>query len=284
MKTTLLSILLLTTSLPLTARSPDDLQDILRETRIVADVLNSALRQELRKDLRVTQLDAQYLAAQGGLVSVKLNSPWLKFDERGEPEFEFHGNISLPEIPAMVNDILNELEINMSPYEPETLEDLRELREEQKQLRMDIRESRSVLRTKRRELVRTASNESHKRDTLEEEIQRLQDELKLLEEQNGALSDEIDSQYNALKDVPAAPQPARAPAPPEPVVLDDVLAQAVCDYGATLKSLPDGQFLTLAVHRGKSTAYYAFRMDHVKTCNRGGRVDVLLDRAYQYQG
>jgi len=63
------------------ARDIDNLDDLLREARIVADVMKSALRTELRDGVRVTSVSAEYLARQGVLVSVKLNAPWLVIND-----------------------------------------------------------------------------------------------------------------------------------------------------------------------------------------------------------
>ena len=268
------------------ARDINDIEAHQRETRIVADVMRSALRQELRQDVRVTNVSAEYLPKQGVLLSVTLNTPWLKIDERGEPHFEFHGNISLPEIPAMVNNILQDLQINVAPYEPEALEELRDLREEQRELRSEARDTRAELRSERRDLIRSEGD--HERGQIESEIARLEEQLSRIDAHYDQLTAEIETQYQRMREVrdvvPTAPTPV-TPQPPQPVDVEEVLTQAVCDYGSTLKSLNSQEFLTLAVRKGKSTSYYAFRMEHVDACNKGNlKVPRLLELAYQYEG
>ncbi|MFT7651158.1 MAG: hypothetical protein ACI9ON_002029 [Limisphaerales bacterium] len=266
------------------AKVPDDLDEIQRQTRIIEEVLQGALRQELRSELRVTNVDAQYLAPQGVLISVNINTPWLKFDKRGEPEFQFHGNISIPEIPAMVTSILQDLQIRVPAYEPEALEEIRELREEQRDLRMEGREHRSALRGKRRELVRT--DDSGDQRELEEEIVKIEKQLQLIDQQYDSLTAEIESQYAYLREQPQVPTAVAKPAnPTQPLDLDEVFTQAICDYGSTLKSLDSDQYITLAIRQGNETQYLAYRMDHVENCGLGNmKPDRLLEHAYQYDG
>ena len=109
-------------------------------------------------------------------------------------------------------------------------------------------------------------------------------ELQALESQSNALSADIDRQYEELRDYRGGPT---TPAPPtEPGrEVSSIIAQAVCDYAATLKSLDDDHFLTVAVRRDEVTKYYAFQMEEVRSCNRGDvRTERLLELAYQYEG
>lgn len=263
------------------AEVPNNIEDIKRESRIFNDVLGAALRQQLRGDTRVTQMRTDYLPHQGVLISMTLNTPWLKYDSNGEPQFEFHGEISLPEIPAMVSNILQDLQLNASPYEPESLEELRALREEQRSLRSESRSKRSELRAQRRLLARSEGRQE--RQHVENEVETLEKELNLLEEQYEALSNEIEMHYDALRDAPEpppAPQPANQSQPQlEP---DEVFAQAICDYGQTLKSLRANEYLTLAVRRGQQSEYFVFRMDEVKRCTGSNGATRLLANATRY--
>ena len=246
--------------------------------------MQGALRQELRNELRGTSVEAEYLAPQSVLVAVNINTPWLKFNQRGEPEFQFHGNISIPEIPAMVTNILQDLQIRVPAYEPEVLEEIRELREEQRELRMEGREHRSELRGKRRELVRTDDGDDQ--HELVEEIVKIEEQLKLIDQQYDSLTTEIQSQYAYLREQPKAPATVAKPTnPTQPLNLEEVFTQAVCDYGSTLKSLDSDQYITVAIRKGNETRYLAYRMEHVEDCGRGSiKPDRLLEHAYQYDG
>ncbi|NKC01335.1 MAG: hypothetical protein GKR90_22945 [Pseudomonadales bacterium] len=277
----LLSVGLLTT--PVSAREISDLNNIQRETRIVSDVIRAALRDQLRRDVRVTSLSAEYLARQGVLVSITLNTPWIKIGEEGEPSFDFHGNVTMVEIPEMVTNILQDLQIHIPPFEPESIEDLKALREEQRELRRDARELRSDLREKRRELVRRDDDD----DELNERVAILEAELATVESQFNELSAEIDATYQELK-APTTPSISTTQAvnnKREPIDLAMIVAQTACDYGDTLKSLNSDEYLTFSLRRGKTTEYFAFEMNHVRQCSGDERrVERLLDLAYRYEG
>ena len=281
-QTALVAVLLLSAA-PSAAKEPKNLQDIQRESRIVADVMKSALRGELGQGMRLTNADAQYLARQGVLITLSVNSPWLTIHEDGQgTSLEFNGEFSLPaEIPALVENILEDLQIDAAPFDADALDELRELRHEQRAMRGEQRSLRSRLRAARRALVRAEGDDS--KSALREEIQGIEEDLKHTEVEYDELSNAIDEQYQRLRTYRDDAKPP--PAPPSPPDVDLVIAGAVCDYGATLKSLSSDRFITIALRRGKTTQYFAFLMNHVKECSRSNlKPERLLELAYQYDG
>jgi hypothetical protein len=263
------------------ARDVEQLADIQREARITADVIRSALREQLPDGVRATSVTAEYLARQGVLVTIKLNSPWLVINDDAA-KIQFNGRLNLEEIPIMVENILTDLNIDLTPYEPEALEALRALREEQRELRLEQRELRSELRKTRRSLVR-AENDKARRE-FEEKITRLERELHTVDAQYDELAADIDEQYQVLRDYRGGPTPGEPKtAPPEQMT--NVIARAVCDYGGTLRSLNSENYLTTALRRNENTEYLVFKMDHVFDCSNSDiSWERLLELAYQYQG
>ena len=264
------------------AREPDNLAEIQREARIVADVMRSAMRSEL-KDVRVTSVNAEYLPRQGVLVSVKMNAPWLQIDN-DDATIQINGNnINLEQIPSMVENILADLQIDVTPYEPEALTELRALRAEQRALRLEQRQIRSELRQQRRELVRIDGNAE--RSAAEARIEDLEKDLVGVDAQYEALSADIDRQYDDIKDYRLSTAPPAPPATPGDSPWHNLVARSACDYGATLKTLSSENYLTIAMRHGDTNEYYAFKMDDVYSCSRGDMSsDRLLELAYQYKG
>ena len=262
----------------LMAREPDNLEQIQRETRILADVMKSSLRGEFRNDVRVTSVSAEYLPMQGVLVSVNLNAPWLTIND-GNANIAINGNLALNEIPAMVENILADLQIDINSYEPEGVNELRALRTEQRELRQQQRDIRSDLREQRRALVR--SEGAAERARINGEIEQLEQSLADSEAYYDQLSATIDAQYQQLKD-----QRAGSSKPDQAADENDwasLVARHACDYGGTLKSLRGDDYLTLALRRDGATDYYSFRMDHVKECSSGDmRTDRLSELVYHY--
>jgi hypothetical protein len=260
------------------ARTPHDLDTIQREARIAEDVFESVLRTEWRDSLRVSSVDAQFLANQGVLMSIRISKPWISIREDGS-NIEIDGPINIPEIPRIVEDILDKLEIDFVPYEPAALEDLRELRAEQRELRLEQREIRADLRVKRRDLVR--ADDDSEREDIKTDIESLEREVAAVDAQYEALRDDIESQMELIGELNRRPQTVV----PEDsgADLETSIAQIVCDYGATLKSLDSDHYLTLVVRSGEAANRFVFKMDHVRQCsNDGMKPERLLELGYQY--
>src|SRR5690606_25210915 len=138
-----------------------------RELRIGADVFRSALSENLANDRRVVEVEAGYLAGQGVLVLVELTRPWLLRPDGVNPEIAH-----LEQIPEMVQDILSELRLGLNPRQAEDLQELRAIRDAQREVRAEQRELRARIREKRRELLRAdaAAAESLRREI--EELNR----------------------------------------------------------------------------------------------------------------
>lgn len=260
------------------AREIPNIDAINRETRIVADVIKSSLRSEIDGQVRVTSVSGEYLAKQGVLISVRLNAPWLTIAD-GDSAIEINGHINLDEIPSMVENILADLQIEVSPYEPEALDELRNLREEQRELRSDQRKLRTKLRERRRALVRATEDDD--REDVQVKIDDLERELLAVDAQYNALAKDIDIQYKELRDYRGGYKE------PSEEISDTnyplLMAKAACDYGSTLKSLSSENYLTFAVRRDENADFYAFKMDHIHSCNGGDmKVEKLLELAFQY--
>ena len=274
------ALVCLLSCLPVNARELDNLEALQRETRIAADVMRAVLRDQLPKGIRATTVNAEYLAHQGVLLSIKLNTPWLVINDN-ETKFAFNGQIDLQDIPAMVENILAELQIDVAAYEPEVIDTIRELRDEQRELRMEQRELRSLLRNTRRELVR-ADSDKERRD-LEKDIAEIERELQAAYAQYETLNRDIDAQYNVLKDYRGAVPPSQDTPPVPPTQLSDIIATTVCDYGATLRSLDDHHYLTVALRREHNAEFYVFEMAAVFDCSHGDiDAERLLELALRY--
>ena len=191
------AVLIASTWHPAHAREPDRLDEVLREARIFADVVESALREQVGNQPRVTSVTAEFLAQQGILLNVNVAKPWFSVDS-GDRSIQVDTEISLEEIPPLVSDILSELQIAIAPYQPDALDELRELRDEQRALRDEQRAIRRQLRSLRRDLVRSDSDD--KKASISEEISELERELAAADAQYNALHNDIDNHYQDLRD------------------------------------------------------------------------------------
>lgn len=267
------------------ARVVPELDKIHRELRVAEEVLGAALRDHVEDRVKISQVHAQYLARQGVLVSVNVSTPWISFRTPGENTLEIEADLQrLNEIPEMVHDILSQLDITIAPYEPEELEELRSLRDEQRSLREEQRRLRSRLREQRRELVRAEG--SDERESIAEGITDLETELAASDAQWAAVNSDIDGQYNRLKDARSrASDRRRRQLETEEVAV--AVARSVCEYGDVVKSLPADEHLTVVLRQGQTkrsdAQYYAFSMADVMRCqNDKLTVEQMLETAYTY--
>ena len=243
-------------------REPDEYGQIRRELRIGSDVLRAALADALPESRRVLDVEAGYLAGQGVLVVVDLGSPWFRVGGRGidvDPDLT-----SLEQIPAMVQEILDELNLGLSRHQVEDLKELREIREAQRAVRAEQRALRSQLREKRRTLQRTGDDRAA--DVLRGEIDALQADFAAAEDEERTLEEDAATVRETV-DRPAD-QAARAAAPA--ASLDVAVAEAVCGYGATFKSLAAQQRLNVLVRQARVSRYFVFEMAQVRKCQAGG--------------
>ncbi|MEZ5557354.1 MAG: hypothetical protein R3E86_02230 [Pseudomonadales bacterium] len=262
------------------ARTPDDLDSISKELRIGADVFRSALTAALPAGTRLARVEADYLAHQGALLTLDLATPWLSLDADDNARIDARvGLDSLDQLPDMVQDVLAELQIDIAPYAPEDLAELRQLRGSQRDLRAEARDVRARRRAAERELARLEAHdqEPERRDALRAEIEVLDKDLAAIDGEYEALDADITRVYAAAggsdrSDAGAADQQ-----------LSEAIGEAVCSYGATFRSLGSQQYLTVLVRRPEHKRVFVFKMEHVNDCRRGdGDAARLLERSDQY--
>lgn len=269
---------------PAHAEPPSHLDPLKREMRIVEDVIDAALRDV--PGVRVGAVEADYLARQGVLISLSLRTPWLGpiQGQRVVKIIRDH-DMAVP-VPDMVHEILGDLELDldipMLAHRSVDLSALRELREEQRALRNQQRKVRQRIWGSRLEMAGGEGGEDAA-DT----VAGLEEEMERLEAEDDALEARIDAEYEKLasaRDVAEVEVSTTAEAPPA-ADFDAALARAVCDYGATLKSLPRDEHLSVRVRERDGDTFHVFRFDDVVGCQRGAMTsDELLGKGVTYPG
>jgi len=258
------------------ARGVDNLDPIIREMEIAKDVFRSSMSKSLSQDIRIASVDAQYLAQQGVLISINVVRPWFTVSERGQ-HITFDADFqTISDIPRVVQDIFEKLNISMPPYDTEELDELRELRTEQRELRKEERQLQKKTRVKRREFVR--ADDTDDREDIAREINDLERELKGVEVQLDALNADLEKQYQRLSE-----GRSRRSRPDTGLDIDVAVSETACNYGSTFKTLDAQRFLTVAVKQRELTKYFVFKMEHIRACSRDD-IDPteLLERSYVY--
>ncbi len=267
------------------AEAPAHLDALQQELRVAEDVIEAAL--DNVPDLRVSGVEADYLAGQGVLISLSVGTGWPGSGYgRRVVKIIRDEDIHVP-IPEMVHEILADLDLELPSFEhrPVDLAPLRELRQEQRALRNQQRKVRNRIWAVRLETASGSDEEDGARTVaaLEEEMQRLEAEEDALESRIDAEYDQLASTREIEEVVEVEPAGA-SDEPPAPDV-DAALAGVLCDYGATLKSLPRDEHLSLRVRGGSRDAFHVFRFEDVLACQKGAlTAEELVGKGTRYQG
>ena len=242
-----------------------------RELRIGADVFRSALSENLADDRRVVEVEAGYLAGQGVLVLVELTRPWLLRPDGVNPEIAH-----LEQIPEMVQDILSELRLGLNPRQAEDLQELRAIRDAQREVRAEQRELRARIREKRRELLRADAAAA---ESLRREIEELNQQLTAAGEEELALESEAAAARDSIG--AASGREHRKTL----ADLDQTVARTVCAYGATFRAPAADEHLNVVVRSSGASRYYVFRIADTRACH-GGQLtaEALLQHAAVHDG
>ena len=247
-------------------KEPAALEALRKEMTVAREVIPTALANTASR-VRVVDTEAFYLAGQGVLLDMDLAR--RPSGRAGDLEVT-----AIEQIPHVVQEIVANVQLAIAPYEPEDLAELRELREEQREVRNQQRELRRELRRLRAEHARNP-------DHVVETIREREAELRALDGEYEVLERDIDAQYDLLRALRLNEAPAPEPAPGD---ITDAVASVACDYGGTLKSLPDGEHLTLRLRRGRASTFYVFRKEDLVACRRESiAAPELLSRASIYQ-
>lgn len=255
----------LTLTVAAASNQPPALEALRHEMNVAREVIPTALANTAQR-VRVVDAEAIYLAGQGVLIDMDM----VRRPASRVGDFEV---TAIEQIPHVVQEIVANVQLAIAPYEPEDLAELRELREEQREVRNQQRELRRALRRLRAEQAR---NPDHVAQTIGER----EAELRALDGEYQALERDIDEQYEQLRTLRQSDVPAELPATHD---LTDAIGTVACDYGGTLKSLPDDEHLTLRLRRGRESAFYVFRKEDLVACRRESiAAPELLSRAAIY--
>ncbi len=266
-----------TMSLTLTAAAASNqspaLETLRQEMYVAQEVIPTALANTAQR-VRVVDAEAIYLAGQGVLLDMDM----ARRPASGMGDFEV---TAIDQIPHVVQEIVANVQLAIAPYEPEDLAELRELREEQREVRNQQRELRRLRADHAREPEYIGIPlPGETKTAMAQGIREREAELEALDGEYQALERDIDKQYDRLRTLRQSDVPAEEPTTHD---LTAAVGTVACDYGGTLKSLPDDEHLTFRLRRGRDSAFYVFRKEDLVACRRESiAAPELLSRASIY--
>ncbi|WP_102795830.1 hypothetical protein [Bowmanella denitrificans] len=286
------------------AQAAPQLEELSKELEIMSSIMQTSYKQNRdRKGISVRNLQATYLAGQGVLFRVQTSgSSQYRFSFNGidhvipvppvAPHIEMNGNAIVIENDGQVieyESIGDELE-RVRELFVESGEKLSELHSKQRELNWEIRE---VERRNRDNEFEKRHAEGERRKELEKEAQELQKELAQIRERQR----EVEQYAQQLEEERRDAANKRAEAAQEQskkflAEFEHNTADILCKYGSGLKSLPDGEHITLMLDnyaggKGRSKnqdRIYVFDYKDVQACV-AGKLDTqkLLSKANTYE-
>ena len=282
MKKLILAGLTLSIGLSLYAFAAQDYTRLKKDVGVMNQIVNSAFRAD--GECRGCKIDVQgkYLADQGFLFIVSsgkhiwINSHDLDFsgysyyfDDEDLADLEF--------IPGMVSNIVNGV-IAAVPGAPDAPEVVRRVeiiddstRSKLREVRQDRRNLEQKIRENEIELIHA---EDEERDTIRARVREVQAEVAKLEGKEAEIKVKVAAAREEVRKEREEKrlQRERALATQQKLVEAKVL-QAFCDYGSTLRSLPDPEKVTIIFEDTQrdpeADTIYVFDRDDVVECDRG---------------
>lgn len=283
--------------------------ELQQQLEIMNSILNTALGQQQGQQRRQRpQLDATYLAGQGVVYRLPLGQHrqfrWINGDGADIEAFEV---ILAPEAP-MVPDApviddgealqsqVREVEVIIEHADIERdgekirMKGGRMFTEAQREVAEEMREAAlkmAELRRQMRDLERTAAQASGQaKQEVQQQLEQLQAELAKAREQMAEAREALREAQGEMKVQVRERREAQAKQRAERVAqTEQVLVATLCDYGATLRALPDDEHVSVVLvgagAQGKDKIH-VFRKRDLSQCKAGKGASDLLSKATTY--
>lgn len=276
-----------------------DYSQALRELNIMSNIFAATMQEENRGGRNfgpTPDPDALYLAGQGMVFTFNVNNPWFRggvgtyWQDFGESmaqlaqeltnelsaafpdadfdfDFDYDGAIPVPPAPPGVY-----VGPNPNDFLQAQREAIREMSEAMREKQRDIQELQRDLRELQRDLRDPDENVSRIETQMAEVEAEMEQELAALERQRAAY-EQYRAEYEQLR-VDQVESYGRE--------LANRAVSALCDYGATLRSLPANEHVTLIFENFSEDRdqVYVFEYGDVASCTSS---DQLMASAVSYQ-
>lgn len=256
-----------------------DYARIKKDVSVMSQIVKGAFEADKGCKRCSVKVEGKYLAGQGILFLVDSNSSsysWAYSDHsdssdhnfsyvfdtdefEGFADFEYVGDILnevLPAIPAITTQVVRIVDDS-------TRNVLREIRREHRDLRQEIRENEI-------ELIHLEDNEVQELEAsikeMEKAVAKLEKKRLEIEEKAAATHEEF------IKEREEQRMRRQAQNKQQQMQIQNTVLQAFCDYGSTLRSLPDKERITIifenANRETKQDSVLVFDQPEITDCNR----------------
>lgn len=281
MKKLLLPLLLASAT---TANAAPDIERIHKDVMVMSNTIELAFKQDESCNHCDPKIEASYLAKQGAVFTIRANS-WRSFHIGQESDdFSFvippieTTEVRRVEIKQMVGDILDGVGIVMDEVGSQ-IEFIADMEDGDSIIRIDSetrrglrelnRERREIEYRRREHEIELIHADEDERKDLEKRIQVLEEEITALESRQVKLS----KTYEAEKKVREAArqakrQKAKNEADAQLALIEGIVLRSLCDYGATLKNIPDDEHVSVVFEQKNDARQriVVMEIDDISSC------------------
>lgn len=296
MMKTWLTTLALSASLvsPMGLAQQNDFKRLNDQLEIFTGILETAAEQENGESDQLTNVRYTYLRNQGVVFRTRLGrSTWeLVRPDIPEPpmppEAEEMGEFARDlQLDVVVEKGLRTAHKILSKLSGEYSEEWFELTEQQRDLAWDIRDQEREIRDLE---FQKRSVEGEEKQQLEQELSKLNEELEVLRserqqvrEQAEALKKELKAKREQVREKQVANRNQAIGK------VEQLISRTLCDYGVTLKALPDDEYISFVIEgadlqpdNSRRDRVYVFELEDVRSCESTADANDLLQSASPY--
>ena len=280
------------------AYAAPDVERIHKDVTVMSTIINGAFEADDTCKNCKPKIETSYLANQGAVFTIRANS-WKSFQFGDDGEgFSFVIPPSEPnavrrvEITEMVGDILNDVGVAMDEVSSHIELSLEGLDEERPFIHLDSEARRDLrdLNRERREMeyqrreyeIELIHAEEDERKRIEGKIAEIEKKTAQMEARQAELSKVYEEQKREREQArEERREKARAASEKQLAQIEDVVLRSLCDYGATLKNIPNDEHVSIIFERKNSEQQrvYVVEMDDITSCKDLG---ALRSKATSY--
>ncbi|MGM0525075.1 MAG: hypothetical protein ACQEQ8_02665 [Pseudomonadota bacterium] len=268
-------------------------QSLQNQLEIFSGILETAAKQHKEETAKLVSFEYTYLRDQGVIFRTRLGPSSWHFVRPDIPEPPMPPDA--PEMGEFARDLQLDVVVEqglrsahriLSKLSGEYSDEWFELTEQQRDLAWEIRDIERDLRDTEFELRNADSDTT---EELQQQLEQQQRQLDELRERRAEVQEQADELKQELKEQQQqARQQQRQTLDQKLVKAESLIAETLCNYGATLKALPDDEFISFVIEGagsgddGKRDKVYVFPKSDVNSCQTEDDAEALLETAKPY--
>jgi hypothetical protein len=281
------------------AQAAPDIERIHKDVTVMSTIFDAAFEAEESCQKCAPKIESSYLAKQGAVFTIRANT-WKSFSFSDASEgFSFvippdapHG-VRRVEITEMVGDILSDVGIVMDEMGSHIEHSLADLEHSDTVIRVDSDTRRALreLNRERRELeyqrreyeIELIHADEEDRKRINERIAEVEKQVSGMEGKQNELSKVFVEKKREVDLLRAERQEkAQLQANEQFALIENIVLQSLCDYGTTLKNVPDNEHVSVVFERKNEDKkeVVVMEMDDVTSCTDAKN---LKSKATSYQ-